>query len=322
VTKQEPAGHPAIGVSPSLSLRQAVRPLIFAHALLTREQGLSAQLAEECGKLKKLTTEALEAAALVHLLAPDKSEQADDAAGSRRSQFIDAYAKAGTTWAEATGTAIALADALLDADRPDDARRLAAFLEAADEPAIAKDLRTRADAVAKRALEGRLGRIHADMTESEIADAIDALRECTDAAAANFYMPTLAKAMARVLTKYREEEMFKCNFGTYETEVTWVVSPGDVIQNGTVLFNQRSREGGFHQATFYYPALITKRLLSDRQKVTGLVAAACYIRVPQEIVSEVIQANWNGKISTRLDVLVRVFRQIQVENTKSPQPGE
>ena len=321
MTKQQPAASPAIAASPSLALRQTVRPLIFAHALLAREHGLSGQLAEECGKLKQLTREALQAAALVHLLAPDKAERTDDADGSRRSQFIDAYAKAGTTWAEVTGTAIALADTLLDAGRPDDARRLATFLEAADEPAIAHDLRSRAAVVAKQALEARLGRIHADMTESEIADAIAALRECTDAAAANFYMPTLAKAMARILPKYREEESYEHNFGTVGGELRWVVSPGDIVQNGTVLFNQ-VRSGGFSQAKSYSAALICKRLLADYQKVTGTVAAVSFIPAPYEIVAETMHANASGKISTRLDILVRVFRQIQAESAGSPRPNE
>jgi hypothetical protein len=96
MTKQQSAARAAIAVSPSLSLREAVRPLIFAHALLAREQGLAGELARECRKLEKLTREALEAAALVHLLAPDTV--ADDTDTSRRDQLINAYTKAATTW--------------------------------------------------------------------------------------------------------------------------------------------------------------------------------------------------------------------------------
>ena len=156
----------------------------------------------------------------MHLLAPDKAERTD-AQSSRRSQFIDAYAKAGMTGAEVTGTAIALADALLDADRPDDARRLAAFLEAADEPAIAQDLRARAEATVGRFLfEIRLGRIHARMTEPEIADAIGALRESRDKTAASFYMHKLAQSIRQLLDVSREEQ-YVHDFGSYPTKITW-----------------------------------------------------------------------------------------------------
>ena len=314
MTKQQLAAHTAPAVSPSLSLRQAVRPLIFAHALLGREQGLSAELAEECGKLKQLTRQALEAAALVHLLAPDKAERTD-AQSSRRSQFIDAYAKAGMTWAEVTGTAIALADALLDADRPDDARRLAAFLEAADEPAIAQDLRARAEATVKRSLEIRLGRIHARMTEPEIADAIGALRESRDKTAASFYMHKLAQSIRQLLDVSREEQ-YVHDFGSYPTKITWCVTPGSTVsRSGYICAYGNASRPSYVRIPF--AALVSKLLVSAGSEAAGSMAVASVIPLPEPLLAELqVEQPSIDNIFARLDTLARIFRQIQTEKAR------
>jgi hypothetical protein len=314
MTKQQPTEHPAIAVSPSLSLRQAVRPLIFAHALLAREKGLSAQLAEECDKLKQLTKKALEAAALVHLLAPDKAEHAD-ADSSRRSQFISAYAKAGTTWAEVTGTAIALADALLEAGRLDDMHRLADFLEAAGEPTAAKDLHTRADAAGKPALERRLSRIHANMTESEIAAAIEALRESKDGAAVSFYIRPLVQAISKLLPAHLKEE-WKLDFSTGRYHITWQVAPGDVVSDGTDMF---FLEGRRYKYPTPFPARVAKLLVTEGSVVTGSVAVASLIRLPDQLAAEFgTQQTDTRQLPARLDALARIFLQIQAENVRLP----
>lgn len=317
MTKQQPTAQSAPAASPPLSLRQAVRPLIFAHALLAREQGLSSQLAKECAKLKQLTREALEAAALVHLLAPDKTGQAGDAGSSRRSQFIDAYAKAGTAWAAVTGTAIALADALVEAGKLDDVHRLADFLEAAGEPTAAKDLRTRADAAAKPALERRLSRIHANMTESEIAAAIDALRESKDGAAVTFYIRPLVQAISKLLPAHRKEE-WKPDFGPGHYHITWQVVPGDVVSDGTIMF---FLEGGRHKYPTPFPARVAKLLVTDGSVVTGSPAVASLIRLPDQLAAELgMPQTETRQLPARLDALARVFLQIQAENARSPRP--
>jgi hypothetical protein len=80
MTEQPLPANAALAVSPSLSLRQAARPLIFAHALLKSEQALAKQLADECNELSRLTTEVLEAAALAHLVATDETNTAGSGA--------------------------------------------------------------------------------------------------------------------------------------------------------------------------------------------------------------------------------------------------
>jgi hypothetical protein len=332
MTKPQPTKRPAIAVSPYLSLRQAVRPLIFAHSLLAREQGLSAGLAEECAKLEQLTREALEAAALVHLLAPDKTDKASDADSSRRSQVIQAYAKAGTTWAEVAGTAIALADALLDAGRPDDVHRLAGFLETAGEPGPAHDLHARADETARRiAHRARLGKIHANMTASEIAAAMKALREADDATLAGLYIREVAQSMLKLLA---EEDYFCDSFESgfgYDPNsdvsvilTRWLVAPGDRVANGSVMCTYRLKhslrlvntyrlpaQSGDEQATITFTAIISRLLIPEGHEVSIFAPLAAIVRIPDPIAYELDNtAPQRRPISARLDALEGILRQI------------
>ena len=154
MTEHKSAPQPTIAVSPYLTLRRAVRPLIFAHALLAREQERAGKLAAECETLVQLTQELLEVTGLVHLLGTgDVAVPAADADESRQSQLTEAYAKAGMMWAQITGSAITLGGALMDAGRWDDVHRLAGFLEESGEKSAAEDLRTRAINGRLRALE-------------------------------------------------------------------------------------------------------------------------------------------------------------------------
>jgi hypothetical protein len=56
--------------SPYLSLRQAVRPAIFAHQLLAGDAERAGELAAECEELLLLTRELLKAAGQARVLAP------------------------------------------------------------------------------------------------------------------------------------------------------------------------------------------------------------------------------------------------------------
>ena len=76
----EPAMAPSPASSPYLSLRQAVRPAIFAHFLLAEDQERARQLAAECEDLLFLTRELLKAAGLADILgarAPSSSGKLD-----------------------------------------------------------------------------------------------------------------------------------------------------------------------------------------------------------------------------------------------------
>lgn len=327
MTKQEPAAQPTLAVSPYLSLRQAVRPLIFTYALLTREQERAGELTEECSRLRQLTQELLKAAALVHLLAPDKSEEVIDGPGDKRSrQIIDAYAKAGLMWAEITGSAIALADALIDSGRWDDVHRFAGFLDAAGEPNAAQDLRARADAAAKRANDARLVQIHTTMTESEIASAIEALQECMDAVAVSFYIRDVAFAILGIApTSWRHD--YSHNFyghGQYQfiDVFIWDVNPGDWVRKGQVIAHTRidfGSSGLSEPAEFKikFPALISKLITANNTKVKGPVVLAEVIEPPEPVSSELDKSEPSIEdISSRLDRLARIFKQIQAENTR------
>jgi hypothetical protein len=124
--------------SPYLSLRQAVRPAIFAHQLLAGDAERAGELAAECEELLLLTRELLKAAGQTRILAPEPGPEADEHrpepdehGADRHTRFLDAYADAGMAWAKVVGSSMALGRALLAAGATEDARRLAGFLAAA-----------------------------------------------------------------------------------------------------------------------------------------------------------------------------------------------
>ena len=130
MTTQERMVEPAMGDSPYLSLRQAVRPAIFAYFLLAEDRERARQLAAECEDLLFLTRELLKAAGRAGILgagslgagslgagplgAGQGSGQPDEDGGDRQAQLLGAYAEAGLLWAKVVGSTMALARALLD----------------------------------------------------------------------------------------------------------------------------------------------------------------------------------------------------------------
>jgi len=181
MTKQQFASQPAIAVFPYLSLRQAVRPAIFAYSMLAQEQERAGMLVSEANNLLQATRELLKAAGLVHLLTPvPRDETADTDGDDQRAQLLDAYANAGMLWAQVVGSSLTLADALLGRERWDEAGRLADFLHDAGEVNTAENLRKRAHDACRQEYYRRLARIHDDMSEQEISTAIDTLRNLPD----------------------------------------------------------------------------------------------------------------------------------------------
>ena len=169
-----PPQHPS-APSPYLSLRQAVRPAIFAQRLLATDSERAGQLAAECEELLLLTRQLLTAAGRAHIIEPDPGRQPDPGAG-RQGRFLDAYAEAGLLWAKVLGRSMALARALLAAGERDDVRRLAGFLADAGEPSAAADLRAQlAKAVWEAHLEELRG-ISNKMPPADIERVIKALR--------------------------------------------------------------------------------------------------------------------------------------------------
>jgi hypothetical protein len=166
---------PADGLSPYLSLREAVRPAIVTYTVLASEQERAGALAEQARELLEATRELLEAVGLVHLLSPGPgSEMPGNEA--RQARLLAAYADAGVQWARVVGHSIALADGLLGQARWHDVLRLADFLDHAGETAVADSLRGRANDAIRHEYYARINQIHDRMSREETAAAIDTLR--------------------------------------------------------------------------------------------------------------------------------------------------
>ncbi len=166
--------------SPYLSLRQAVRPIIFAHFLLAEDQERARQLAAECEDLLFLTRELLKAAGLASILGADPPRAglapADDDGGDRQAQLLGAYAEAGLLWAKVVGSTVALARTLLDRGDRDGVRRLASFLADAGEDGTAAELRIQLGKAVWDTCREPLRGISSTMPSAAIGAAIDALR--------------------------------------------------------------------------------------------------------------------------------------------------
>jgi hypothetical protein len=167
--------------SPYLSLRQAVRPAIFAHQLLAGDAERAGTLAAECEELLLLTRDLLKAAGQARILAPEPGpepgpEPADEHGPDRHARFLDAYADAGMAWAKVVGSSMALGRALLAAGATEDARRLAGFLAAAGEESAAADLQAELAQAVLAAHQEQLKGISNKMPPEEIERSIKALR--------------------------------------------------------------------------------------------------------------------------------------------------
>ena len=165
-------------VSPYLSLRQVVRPAIFAHFLLAEDQERAGHLAAECEDLIFLTRELLKAAGLSRLLGaePAGPASAQEDSGDRQEQLLGAYAEAGLLWAKVVGSTMALAMALLDRGDWDGVRRLASFLADAGEDSTAAELKIQLGKAVWGTYHDQLQGISNAMRPAAIGEAIDALR--------------------------------------------------------------------------------------------------------------------------------------------------
>ena len=186
----DPAMVPAFPIHPPtpapasfyLSLRQAVRPAIFAHFLLAEDSERAKHLAAECEDLLFLTRELLKAAGLARILgAQPQDARLEPAApeedgGDRQAQLLGAYAEAGLLWAKVVGSTVALARSLLDRGEWNGVRLLAGFLAEAGEDAMATELKIQLGKAVWATQREPLQRVSAAMPPAAIAEAVTALR--------------------------------------------------------------------------------------------------------------------------------------------------
>jgi hypothetical protein len=174
-------------MTPYLSLRQAVRPAIFAHRLLAGDAERAGNLAAECEELLVLTRELVKAAGQARILddqsagSPGSSGSPDSpgspaSLGGRQAQILDAYADAAMSWAKVVGSLMALAGTLLERGDWDDLRRLADVLAETGEDAAAADLRTQLGRAVWDRYRDQLQHITAKMPPAEIRKGINALQ--------------------------------------------------------------------------------------------------------------------------------------------------
>ena len=176
--------------SPYLSLRQAVRPAIFAHRLLAGDAERAGTLVAECEELLLLTRKLLTAAGQARILGPEPGREpcpgpdersadehsADEHGAGRHGRFLDAYADAGLLWAKVVGSSMVLARALLEAGDWEDVRQLAGFLADAGEGGAAADLRAQLGKAVWGAHYELLRGISNKMPPEEIGKVVKALQ--------------------------------------------------------------------------------------------------------------------------------------------------
>jgi hypothetical protein len=178
-----------VTASPYLSLRQAVRPAMFAYRLLAGDAERAGRLAAECEDLLRLTRELVTAAGRAQLL--DASAGSDgsfdvpsdgsfdvsfDVGAERQAELLAAYADAAMGWAKVAGGLAALGGTLVERGYWDEARGLADLLQEAGEVRMATDVRIQLGSAIWATYRDRLERITNAMPAAEIGGAIAALR--------------------------------------------------------------------------------------------------------------------------------------------------
>ncbi len=187
-----PTADLSTALSPYFSIRQAVRPAIFAYSLLAREQDQAEVLVAEASNLLQATQELLQATGLYHILSAGSGQQmpADNYDRDWQTRIAAAYSSAGMKWARIIGGCLALGEALAAEGRSDDARHLASCLKEIDEANAAKEILRHVSKIeeetarARHKVEGetvwakyseQISRINDKMPAKEIENAIYAL---------------------------------------------------------------------------------------------------------------------------------------------------
>jgi hypothetical protein len=163
-----------------VTLRQAVRPVIVAHGILSRQEVAAYALAEEAKALCDLTEELLRKLGRVDLLTAGSSvAQSDVAQGDMADRLVDAYAQAGMSWAKVLGSVTNLAARLADEHDCGTASLLAQVVAEAGETAVAKRIKQFIDEAKEAAAREQLAniRVHSLVSAVQIREAITRLGE-------------------------------------------------------------------------------------------------------------------------------------------------
>jgi hypothetical protein len=167
----KPSAREPSAPSPYVSLREAVRPAIFAYAILAGEREQAGVLVQECYEVVQLTHELLKKSALAHLLTPGFGQQAPinpDVTVDRQARLLEAYADVGLLWAKVVGTCMAIASVLLDREEWAKVNHLADVLAEAGETASAKKLSLDAEKGRAERVTRQIKSTHNAMSIAEI----------------------------------------------------------------------------------------------------------------------------------------------------------
>ena len=166
--------------SPHVSLRQAARPVIVAHGILSKQRLVASALAEEAEALLDLTENLLRKLGWVHLLstgfaqpvaAPAQTDQAD--------RLVEAYAHVGMSWALVVSSVTKLAELLIDECDWSTAHLLAELVAESGEATIAKHIETLIGDARNVRFSAELAaiRAHPGMTAAEVREVVARLSE-------------------------------------------------------------------------------------------------------------------------------------------------
>jgi hypothetical protein len=202
--RQPPAQAADVDLSPYLSLRQAIRPAIFAHSILLREKDRAVALVDEANRILVATRELLSKAGLGYITVAEPGAPTGATSGlGTQASLLDAFTDAAMLWAKVVASCLALADHFLEQGQWGQVRTLAAVLDDAGEKGTAKDLRDRLLSAPLARCKKRSRALNVRMSHQELSNVIDeftdALSEMPPSIARNSWlqgiMPSLAQAV-------------------------------------------------------------------------------------------------------------------------------
>lgn len=175
MAKREPLPKDATALH--VTLRQAVRPVVVAHGILSRQQLAAGELAEEAKALCDLTEEMLRGLGRIHLLTAPAPVANSPAKTDLADRLVDAYASAGMSWARVLSSVTRLAELLVEEGDWAPAGLLARLVTETGETTVAEHIDRIVSQARDEEFRGQLAAIqtHLTMTPVEIRKAVTLL---------------------------------------------------------------------------------------------------------------------------------------------------